>query len=87
MNPPTPPDDWAQYLAPAQALFAELFREFWMDDDDYKEFETLVLKQTGQSYESMARAIAQGVANGYPLEVQLAATRAIYESQKAAYRP
>ena len=87
MNQPTSPDDWAQYVAPAQALFAELFREFWMNDDDYKELERLLFKQIGQSYESMARAIATGVANGYPLEVQLAATRAIYESEKAAHRP
>ena len=60
-----------KYLNEAKALVSEMFREDWMNDDEWVEFTTAVFAITGLTYEQLAKNIEDGVEKGYSIEEQI----------------
>lgn len=68
------------YVDAAKAMVLEVFREDWMDDDEWNQMENAILQI--MSYEKMSDDIATGVANGHPVEEQVAQVAAIMEMMR-----
>jgi hypothetical protein len=47
------------------------FHEDWMNEDDKKELNNILLEEIGLSYESLSNDIEKGVNNGFSVEKQL----------------
>ena len=60
-----------EYQKEIDDMFVRLFREDDMSDDEYNEFVEKVLVSTGLTKEELNDNLLEGVANGYPVEVQM----------------
>lgn len=70
------------YTKEVKVIFEFAFRKEWMDDDDWKQFETIVFKEQNINYQLMSDQINEGVKNGYSLEEQENLLKRIFELQK-----
>lgn len=52
-------------------LLSDLFREKWMDDDDWSEMLSEVFRKSGLSIERLSIDIEIGIKNGYSVEQQI----------------
>lgn len=60
-----------KYLKEVDRLLKELFREDWMNDEDWIEFLEEVERTSGITRERLSIDIESGVNNGYPFETQI----------------
>jgi len=59
------------YLEEVDRLLKDLFREDWMDDEDWIGFLEEVERTSGITPERLSSDIEAGVNNGYPFEKQI----------------
>jgi hypothetical protein len=59
------------YTPQLQKAFKEALYEDWMDEEDWQELESEMLKQVGTSYKEMSKQIEVGIKNGASLDMQL----------------
>ena len=59
------------YLEEVDRLLKDLFREDWMDDEDWIGFLEEVERTSGITPERLSSDIETGVNNGYPFETQI----------------
>lgn len=52
-------------------LLEDLFREEWMDDEDWSEYQTLFKQKTGVDVDELMRQVEIGEQNGYNIDEQI----------------
>jgi predicted transcriptional regulator len=60
-----------KYLKEVDRLLEELFREDWMNDDDWNNFLEEVERTSGITIERLSSDIEIGVNNGYSFDTQI----------------
>ncbi|QQO97448.1 hypothetical protein Molly5_154 [Maribacter phage Molly_5] len=72
-----------KYKVEIDNLLRELFREDWMDEDDWVEFLRILQEDQGVTTEVLSNNLEEGLKNGYSIEDQLALTRDYFNKEKA----
>lgn len=70
------------YEAELLLMLVELYRESWMDDDDWQQCVLAIEEVVGVTTAEMAKQIEVGVANGYDAEFQMKLLRAAFSQKK-----
>jgi hypothetical protein len=68
-----------KYEEEANNILNELFRESWMDDDDWDGFINDLFKLTGLSVDKLSEQLEQGVNNGYSVEKQIEILKLLFK--------
>ena len=67
------------YIQEVEKILREvLFKEEWMDEDDYTECVEMTLSLANITREQLAQALEKGVSNGHSIETQTALIKKIF---------
>jgi hypothetical protein len=61
-----------EYEKEIDLILEDIFREFWMDDSDFKEIVDEITSNPGISKQEMSDALKVGISNGFTIEEQTA---------------
>ncbi len=59
------------------SIFEEMYED-WYDEEDKKEFNRMMLEETGQTMQSMSDNIEIGVKNGYSPSEQIETAKVVF---------
>ena len=59
-----------KYIKEAKEIFEIMFKEEWMDEDDFNEIEDVLLKEMKTDYVALSNLIEDGVKKGYSVKFQ-----------------
>jgi hypothetical protein len=68
------------YTPQLQKAFKEALYEDWMEEEDWQELESEMLKQVGTSYAEMSKQIEVGIKNGASLDMQLSMIKKLFSN-------
>lgn len=66
------------YTEEAQKALEAIFREKWMNDEDWSEYLIEIQKTPNFSIEEQAKALEEGVKKGLSIEYQIAVSKALF---------
>lgn len=71
-----------KYEQEIEQLLTDLFREDWMDQDDWKQFRRTIFTKSGISYDELEKSLDDGTEKGFTIKQQLIILRKQFEGLK-----
>lgn len=71
-----------KYTKEIDELLIDLFREEWMEDDDWVQFRRTIFTKSGFSYDELETAIDEGIKMGYTVKQQMTILRKQFKKNK-----
>lgn len=71
-----------KYEQEIEELLTDLFREDWMDQEDWRQFRRIIFTKSGISYDELEKSLDDGIERGFTIKQQLIILRKQFDGLK-----